>query len=150
MNMITANQILAVLIPILTYLLLRHIFKGVLLYLNRKNNIEVCKLQYNEETIIDHLDFLINETLEAYIILEVTPKQISYINSKLETEMTDHIKNEISDQLSPTLYEQLSIVYSRDYIPKLIASRIYMAVLNYTLSFNDPRTKNNNEEELLP
>lgn len=150
MNTITVNQILAVLVPILTYLFFRFSLKGILLYLNRKNNIEVCKLQYNEETIIDHLDFLINEALQTYIILEITPKQINYINSKLETEINEHIKNEIADQLSPTLYTQLSIIYDRNYIPKLIGTRIYMAVLNYTLSFNDPRQKNNNEEEVLP
>ena len=147
---ITPNHIMAVIIPLLTYLLFRYSLRSVMLYLNRKNDIELCQIKYEEETIINHLDFLINESLEKYILLELTPKQPDYINSKMESMIVDTIKDEVSDQISPTLYKQLSMIYNYDYIPKLIGTRIYMAVLNYTISFNDPRAKNNNEEAVLP
>ena len=114
----------------------------------QKNKIESDKLI--KDTIIDDsaiksLDILINETIEEYVILELRPKDIYYINNNMESEMREYIVNQITDRISVLLIKKLEYVCNADHIGDLIGKRVYMAVMNYVLEFNvnsDHKPKN--------
>ena len=92
--------------------------------------------EYSEEKIIGHLDYIINETLDQYVIFNLQPKNIYYINSKIETDIVAFLSDKVPDRISSTLMQQLELIYNRDYIGEFIGSRIYMIVLNYVLDYN--------------
>lgn len=95
-------------------------------------------IKYNEEEIIGHLDYIINEALNTYEILNITPKDIPYINSNMEQEILDYLADEVPGRISNTLYSTLSYIYSNEYIGEFIGTHIYMIVLNYVLNYNQP------------
>lgn len=109
------------------------------LYLKTKlNDRTVTKdLFYDENEIIKHLDYLITEGIEEYILLHINPNDnIHYINSKLETEIIDYLKKEIPERISSVLYDKLTFMYSEKYIGEFIGKRIYLSVTQYVLDFN--------------
>ena len=91
---------------------------------------------YNEDKIIAHLDFIINEALDQIILYEIKPKNIYYINTKIENSIIDKLKEMVPDRISNNLMQNLQLVYSSDYIGKYIGERIYIIVLNYVLEYN--------------
>ena len=101
-----------------------------------KSDIIIRDTQYNEEDIIKHLDYIIKETLDEYILLQIKPKQIFYINNKIETEIINYLLEEIPKRLSKTLITHLSFIYNNDYIGEFIGRHIYMIVLEYVLNYN--------------
>lgn len=92
--------------------------------------------KYSEDEIIKHLDYIIAEALDEYVLLELSPKNIYYINSKLEDTIITHLSEEIPKRLSKTLYTHLSFIYNNDYLGEFIGKRIYITVLNYVCNFN--------------
>lgn len=111
------------------------------------NRDELVKSEYNEAAIIGHLDYIINEALDQYVIFQLQPKNIYYINSKIETEIIEFLTDKVPDRISFKLMQQLELIYNRNFIPEFIGSRIYMIVLNYVLDYNinnspDDNTKN--------
>jgi hypothetical protein len=108
--------------------------------MNRKNNmdrdIEFLKIKYNEEEIISHLNFIIDECLDYYIAMHITPKQPYYINNNMETEIINHLGKLVPSRISPTLYSQLSLIYDNEQIAQAIGERIYIKVLEYVINFN--------------
>ena len=114
--------------------------------INNKNSIELDKLIKDiniDDSILALLDDLINETLDEYILLNVAPKQLVYINNNIQDEITNFLKEEIPNRISVAVLTKLCYKYSKDYIPELIGTRIYIAVLNYTLQFNTANVSNN-------
>ena len=101
-----------------------------------KSDIIIRDTQYNEEDIIKHLDYIIKETLDEYILLQIKPKQIFYINNKIETEIINYLLEEIPKRLSKTLLTHLSFIYNSDYVGEFIGRHIYMIVLEYVLDYN--------------
>ena len=108
-------------------------------YLKTKLNdrAAIKDLLYDENEIIKHLDYLITEGIEEYILLHINPNDnIHYINSKLETEIIDYLKKEIPERISSVLYDKLTFMYSEKYIGEFIGKRIYLSVTQYVLDFN--------------
>ena len=62
-----------------------------------KSDVIIRDTQYKEEDIIKHLDYIIKETLDEYILLQIRPKQIFYINNKIETEIINYLLEENND-----------------------------------------------------
>lgn len=91
---------------------------------------------YSEDKIIAHLDYIIHEALDEYVIFNINPRNLYYINSEMETKIIDDLTNKVPERISETLMANLSKVYSYGYIGELIGRRIYMLVLNYVLDFN--------------
>lgn len=96
----------------------------------------VQSTKYSEEEIIKHLDFIITEALDEYVLFELSPKNIYYINIKLEDEIIKHLSEEVPKRISKTLFTHLSFIYNSDYIGEYIGKRIYVTVLNYVCTFN--------------
>ena len=135
-----------VIIIILIYKLLN---KGLNIFI-RKISLESDALikdtQYKEDDIINHLDYIIKEALDEYIILNIKPKEIYYINTKLENSIIEYLSVEIPRRLSKTLITHLSFIYNNEYIGEFIGKHIYIIVLDYVLEYNmefAPETKNN-------
>ena len=104
---------------------------------------EIIKtFEYDEEKIIKHLDYIVTEEIDRYIILTLTPKNIYYINNNEQEKITKHLVEVIPDRLSPYLLEQLALIYDRDYIGEFLGQYIYAKVLDLVLKFN---TKNLDE-----
>jgi len=99
--------------------------------------------EYSEEKIINHLDYIINECIDQYTIFNLQPKNIYYINNKIETELLNYVSERIPLRISMLLMQQLRLVYNEDYVAEFIGSRIYMAVLNFVLEYN----VNNNPDQ---
>ena len=110
--------------------------------LNLRREELIRTFEYDEGKIIKHLDYLITEEIDRYIILTLTPKNIYYINNNEQEKLTKHLVEVIPDRLSPYLLEQLAIVYDRDYIGEFLGQYIYAKVLDLVLKFN---TKNLDE-----
>ena len=110
--------------------------------LNLRREELIRTFEYDEGKIIKHLDYLITEEIDRYIILTLTPKNIYYINNNEQEKLTKHLVEVIPDRLSPYLLEQLAIVYDRDYIGEFLGQYIYAKVLELVLKFN---TKNLDE-----
>lgn len=108
-----------------------------------QRDIEIYKIKYSEEEILKHLDFIITECFEYYIAMNITPKEIYYINSKMETEMLNKLAVIVSERISPTLYTQLSLIYDSSQLSTVIGEKIYARVLEYVLPFNVENEKMN-------
>lgn len=135
-----------IIVIILIYKLLN---KGLNIFI-RKISLESDALikdtQYKEDDIINHLDYIIKEALDEYIILNIKPKEIYYINTKLENSIIEYLSVEIPRRLSKTLITHLSFIYNNEYIGEFIGKHIYIIVLDYVLEYNmefAPETKNN-------
>lgn len=101
---------------------------------------------YDESKTIEHLDYIIDEALTEYVLLNIKPKDIYYINSKIENEIVNYLKTEVPKRLSKTLITHLSFIYNNDYVGEFIGKHIYMTVLEYVLKYNQL----NERPEALP
>lgn len=108
--------------------------------MNSKNlmerDIEMYKIKFTEQEIISHLNFIIEDYLDYYIAMNITPKNLYYINNSMETEIVTALSETVSARISPTLYSQLSLIYDSSQIASAIGEKIYIKVLEYVIQFN--------------
>ena len=95
------------------------------------------------------MDYIINDTLDQYVIFQLQPKNVYYINNKIEEEIINYMTDHIPDKLSNTLMQQLRLVYNEEYVAEFIASRIYMAVLNYVIEYNVNNSPEKNDKNAV-
>ena len=108
--------------------------------------LEIKKIKINEfssninskidEKTFELLDKIIEESFSEYIILNVENKDIEYVDNKLEKEITTNVSHLVAERLSKTLINKISLVYNVDNLPKLIAEKVYLHTLNYTINKN--------------
>jgi hypothetical protein len=94
-------------------------------------------IEYNEEKIISHLEYIVSEAIAEYELYNITPDSLYYINSKRETEMLDYVKEAVNKRISPTLINKLSYIYDPSYIGEFIANYIYLKVTETVVDFNN-------------
>lgn len=121
---------------IMVYKLLKNIINVISREITLKSDMIIRDTTYKEDDIINHLDYIITEALEEYVLINIKPKDIYYINTALENKIIDHLSNEIPKRISKTLLTHLSFIYSSDYIGEFIGKHIYMTVLEYVLTYN--------------
>lgn len=124
---------------IVIFLVYRLCNKAIILLVNRqsiKRAELVRNTKYSEEEIMNHLDFIIKEALEEYVLFNIRPKNIYYINTKLETEIVTDLAENVPGRISSTLMDHLELIYSYEYIGEAIGQRIYLFVVNYVVEFN--------------
>ena len=108
-----------------------------------ERDIEMYKLQFSEQEILTHLDFIIEEYLDYYIAMNITPKRLYYINNTIETEIVNALGEAVPTRISPALYSKLSLIYDSSQIGTVIGEKIYTKVLEYVIQFNvSNETKN--------
>lgn len=103
------------------------------------NKIETDRLI--KDTIIDNnamdsLDILIKDTLDEYVILEIKPNDIYYINSAMEDKIREYMIDEVTKRISILLMKKLEYICNTEYIGTLIGKRVYFHVMDYVLEFN--------------
>ena len=134
------TTILNYILIIAALLLVKDVCKKVISYLKAKNGVSVDTMirdtKYNEDEIIKHLDYIINEALSEYVIFNINPQNVFYINSKMENEIIANLTEENPKRLSHTLLTQLSFIYDESYIGTFVGRHIYMTVVDYVISFN--------------
>lgn len=138
-----------IIVLICSYKICKKFINTIARYISLKSDVIIRDTKYNEEEIIKHLDYIINEALDEYNLLHIAPKQIYYINSKTEKEVIEYLSNEIPKRLSKVLMTHLSFIYNESYIGEFIGTHIYMTVLDWTLNFNlrDSATNNAMREQ---
>ena len=99
-------------------------------------DLEISKLKYSEDDIISHLEYIITEALNEYVLFNIRPKEIFYISNSMESEINENLSEEVPKRISPTLYAQLGLIYDNSYIGKMIGTKIYLIVLDYVLNYN--------------
>ena len=91
---------------------------------------------YKEDAIIEHLNYIVNEALNQYVLLNIIPQNLYNINTKKEQEIIEHLSQEVPKRLSSDLIRKLSLIYNESYVGTFIGQYIYMTVVNYVLEFN--------------
>ena len=125
-----------IVVIILVYRLVKISINEVVRRTSIKSDITIRDTVYKEDDIIGHLDYIISEALDEYVLLNIKPKNVYYINTKLENKMIDYLSEEVPKRISKTLLTHLSFIYNSDYVGEFIGKHIYMVVLNYVLSYN--------------
>ena len=137
--------ILAVITLITVYLIAAKFARIMNTKILFNRDIEMNKLKFSELEILAHLDFIIEECLDYYIAINLTPKQLYYISNNIEKEIIDYLGEVVPSRISPTLYSQLSLVYDSSQVGTVIGEKIYTKVLEYVIQFNvqnDSQQKN--------
>ena len=145
-NFLLSMKWLWIIVIILLYNLINKVLNIFIKKLSLDSDNLIKNTQYKEDDIINHLDYIIKEALDEYILLNIKPKEIYYINTKMENMIIDYLSDEIPKRLSKTLITHLSFIYNNEYIGEFIGKHIYMIVLEYVLDYNmnsAQETKNN-------
>ena len=53
--------------------------------------------------------------------------------------MIDKMVDMVSERISDTIKEKLEAYYDRDSVPNIVSSKIYMAVMAYVITQNQPK-----------
>lgn len=115
-----------------------------LLILREKNNIRSFEVNVTtplDDEAIKSLDKMIEDAMVDYLVINYGWKQGNFINSEDEKKLISEIAQVIENRISPILLDKLSFYYSADGISEVIANKVYIKVLSYTIDNN--KVKNN-------
>ena len=102
-----------------------------------QKNKEAKNTTYNDQFILSHLNLIISQVLDSYVLFNINiDKNIYYISSDMQTEMINAISDKVSKRISPTLYDELSILYHPEEVGAIIGELIYLAVQSFAIDFN--------------
>jgi len=90
---------------------------------------------------IKELDSLISDCIQEYMVMNGLANT-TYINTKLEEQIRSETTNLVTAKLSNTLYKKLSYLYNEDAVYTVIAARIYIIIMNFTIQTNE-KARNN-------
>ena len=136
-----------IIVIILSWIIVNRLLNMLYTYIINRFTLHFDEMQYSEEDIIKHLDYIIDEAIDEYSIIHIRPKDIPYINNKMEEQLRNYLVETIPDRMSITLRSQLLLIYNENYLGKFLGSHIYMKVVEFVLNYNAlkaPETKNNN------
>lgn len=85
---------------------------------------------------INILDKIIQDEFHRYEIMELAHKENLYVTADIQNKMITTIFTKVYKSLSDDLFNKFSIIYKKEYIEDLIAQKVQMAVLNYTIEIN--------------
>ena len=98
--------------------------------------ISAKRYDYDENKILNHLDFLIMDAITRYNILVLAPRQIFYITDVIQDEIIDYLVNNIPRRISPSLMNKLSLVCNPAELNTYIGEHIHLMVTNFVLNYN--------------
>lgn len=115
----------------------------VLVKLNKtikdKKEFDEIKFNFNfepKETDFQLVDTLIQENFAKYRILKLESVDKLYINETIQNEIFEYVLTETLHQLSPIHLQKLSYIYNMDKLNDIIAQKINIAILDYTVEVN--------------
>lgn len=133
---ITGAHILVLLLIIVLALVCRRIINLLVRHIAIESDEMLRDTKYDEKEIIAHLDYIITEAIDTYELFHIRPKNIFYINSKIEDEILATVSEQVSHRISKILMVQLAFIYSDSYIGEFIGSHIHLMVTEYVINFN--------------
>ena len=100
-----------------------------------------------DQSIPSALDSFISDCFTDYQLMVLIPRNELYITEVREQEIIKDLAAKVSERISPNFKERLSKYYNPDTLDKVIADKIYIAVLNYCINNNaviktEPESKN--------
>ena len=107
-----------------------------------KNLIEILKMRlylrydYSEDKIIKHLEFIINDLIQQYTLLQIRSDNIFYIDKNTQNKMFEYVVENIYDRMSESLLMKLSLIYNKNNIGTIIGEYIYMSINDFILNYN--------------
>ena len=105
-------------------------------YNDHRRLLTILSSDYKEDAIIEHLNYVVSEALNQYVLLNIIPQNLYNINTKKEQEIIQYLSEEVPKRLSSDLIRKLSLIYNESYVGTFIGQYIYMTVANYVLEFN--------------
>lgn len=102
-----------------------------------QKNKEAKNTSYNDQFILSHLNLIISQVLDSYVLFNINiDSNIYYISSDMQTEMINAISDKVAKRISPTLYDELSVLYNSEEVGAVIGELIYLAVQSFAIDFN--------------
>ena len=98
-----------------------------------KKNITTMKFNFEN---IGILDKVIDDIFTSYQIMKLSHKENLYITDKLQAEIIKDIYTEVYTALSDDVFNNLSLIYKKEYIEDLLVKKVQMTVMNYTIAVN--------------
>lgn len=124
-----------VLMYILIFLILHLILKEC--FLRRKNiQIQNSLDMGNGEIILNALDNIIEDSINTYVVLNLGFLEADYIPEKEQQKMIKETYKDVSEKLSPSFIDQLSLLFSKEYIYVEISKRVQLAIMAYIIEKN--------------
>lgn len=118
----------------------------VLFILSKINKSIKLKREYEEKKFLLEIepkdtDFkiienLIQDNLAEYRILKLESVEKLYINEETQNKIFEYVLRKVMYQLSPVYLEKLSYIYNKDKLDEIIAQKINMYILDYTVEVN--------------
>ena len=107
----------------------------------KKELLRLTKYDINTRSNIDGsipniLDLIIDDSFTDYQIMILTPLNEMYITDEREKEIRSDLIYKVTERLSDEAIEKLSQLYNIKNIDKIIADKIYIAVMNYVVNHN--------------
>ncbi len=108
---------------------------------NIKNKEELDQLKLNFEFEPKEDDFkiietLIQENLAEYRIKKLEHVEKLYINEETQKKIFEYVLRKTMYQISPIYLQRLSYIYNKDRLDEIIAQKINMYILDYTIEVN--------------
>ena len=141
LDFIISLRWLWIVVIFLGYRIINTLINAIFNIINIKNEIMIRDIDYDEEKILKHLNYIIEEVLTEYVVLYIKAKDPVYINTAMEDEMVTYLSEEVPKRLSKVLLTHLSYIYDKDFIGTYIGKQIYMNVVNYKTNYNIDRDK---------
>ena len=140
--LLSVYEILAIVWTIILTILLFYIAIGIVRYLNRKNALNVYEINiaYNTDDLETKLDQIIQDAITEYAALNISYQNDVYINDKMQDEIRQSVSEDVNNKLSDTMLNKLALLYKTDKIADIIATKIYMAVMLFTIQHDSGKS----------
>ena len=109
--------------------------------INMKQKSELDLMRFNfefepKEEDFQIIDTLIQENLAEYRILKLESVEKLYITEKIQKNIFKYVLTKVMYQVSPIYLQRLSYIYNKDRLDEIIAQKINMYILDYTVEVN--------------
>lgn len=123
------------------------VFIGVLIYtarhltkelqLNRSLKEKEMLLSINTDgEMMDIVDKFIEDSILQYRLKYLTEKDNLYVTEKKQQEMIRTVLRDVLENMSPSLYEKMSVVYNKNRLEDIIYLKVSMAIIAFVGSIN--------------
>ncbi|MBP5598468.1 MAG: hypothetical protein J6Y02_24085 [Pseudobutyrivibrio sp.] len=125
-----------------------YIAKAIARYLKAKA--VMMKYQIDMETdvssIEDELEGIIVEALNYYTILNVDYRgDVVYINDAIENQIREGVTKIVTENLTDLRIARFGLIYNSAALADVIGKKVYLAVMNYRITFNRGKSAIPNE-----
>ena len=125
-----------------------YIAKAIASYLKAKA--VMMKYQIDMETdvseIEDELEGIIVEALNYYTILNVDYRgDVVYINDAIEAQIREGVTKIVTENLTDARIARFGLIYNSAALADVIGKKVYLAVMNYRITFNSGKSAIPNE-----